>query len=78
METITFYSYKGGTGRTLVVANVARYARCLSVPSPLRPIGIRETIQGSTPKHGIRATAAFCNTFRIGLQKAGYRRGRIS
>lgn len=25
METITFYSYKGGTGRTLVVANVARY-----------------------------------------------------
>jgi MinD-like ATPase involved in chromosome partitioning or flagellar assembly/tetratricopeptide (TPR) repeat protein len=23
--TITFYSYKGGTGRTLVVANVARY-----------------------------------------------------
>ncbi len=25
MKTITFYSYKGGTGRTLVVANVARY-----------------------------------------------------
>ena len=25
MDTITFYSYKGGTGRTLVVANVARY-----------------------------------------------------
>lgn len=25
MLTITFYSYKGGTGRTLVVANVARY-----------------------------------------------------
>ncbi len=25
METITFYSYKGGVGRTLVVANVARY-----------------------------------------------------
>lgn len=25
MQTITFYSYKGGVGRTLVVANVARY-----------------------------------------------------
>lgn len=25
MQTITFYSYKGGSGRTLVVANVARY-----------------------------------------------------
>lgn len=25
MQTISFYSYKGGTGRTLVVANVARY-----------------------------------------------------
>jgi MinD-like ATPase involved in chromosome partitioning or flagellar assembly len=25
MKTITFYSYKGGVGRTLVVANVARY-----------------------------------------------------
>lgn len=25
MTTITFYSYKGGVGRTLVVANVARY-----------------------------------------------------
>ncbi|HWM95268.1 MAG TPA: AAA family ATPase [Thermoanaerobaculia bacterium] len=25
MRTITFYSYKGGVGRTLVVANVARY-----------------------------------------------------
>lgn len=25
MQTITFYSYKGGLGRTLVVANVARY-----------------------------------------------------
>jgi CO dehydrogenase nickel-insertion accessory protein CooC1 len=25
MQTITFYSYKGGTGRTLVLANVARY-----------------------------------------------------
>ena len=25
METFTFYSYKGGTGRTLLVANAARY-----------------------------------------------------
>ena len=25
METFTFYSYKGGTGRTLLVANTARY-----------------------------------------------------
>mgnify|MGYP001041144710 CR=1 FL=1 len=25
METITFYSYKGGTGRTLAVANAAKY-----------------------------------------------------
>ncbi|HEX3526955.1 MAG TPA: AAA family ATPase [Thermoanaerobaculia bacterium] len=25
MRTITFYSYKGGVGRTLVVANIARY-----------------------------------------------------
>ncbi len=25
MQTITFYSYKGGVGRTLVVANVAKY-----------------------------------------------------
>ena len=25
MQTITFYSYKGGSGRSLVVANVARY-----------------------------------------------------
>jgi MinD-like ATPase involved in chromosome partitioning or flagellar assembly len=25
LQTITFYSYKGGVGRTLVVANVARY-----------------------------------------------------
>ncbi|MFN7919081.1 MAG: hypothetical protein U0Q16_03235 [Bryobacteraceae bacterium] len=29
MHTITFYSYKGGTGRTLAVANTARFlARC--------------------------------------------------
>jgi hypothetical protein len=29
MKTITFYSYKGGTGRTLAVANAARFlARC--------------------------------------------------
>ncbi|MCJ7630864.1 AAA family ATPase, partial [Candidatus Bathyarchaeota archaeon] len=25
METITFYSYKGGVGRTLALANVAMY-----------------------------------------------------
>ena len=25
MKTITFYSYKGGTGRSLALANAARY-----------------------------------------------------
>ena len=25
MQTITFYSYKGGTGRSLLVANAAKY-----------------------------------------------------
>jgi MinD-like ATPase involved in chromosome partitioning or flagellar assembly len=29
LQTITFYSYKGGVGRTLVVANVARYLALL-------------------------------------------------
>lgn len=29
METITFYSYKGGTGRTLLVAHAARYLALL-------------------------------------------------
>ena len=40
METITLYSYKGGTGRTLVVANVARYLRLfqrLIKPEVIRP-----------------------------------------
>lgn len=26
MRTVTFYSYKGGTGRTLLLANVAIFA----------------------------------------------------
>lgn len=29
METFTFYSYKGGTGRSLLVANAARYLASL-------------------------------------------------
>ena len=26
MKTVVFYSYKGGTGRTLALANIARFA----------------------------------------------------
>ena len=26
MRTVVFYSYKGGTGRTLTLANIARFA----------------------------------------------------
>lgn len=29
MKTISFYSYKGGVGRTLLLCHVARYLRCL-------------------------------------------------
>lgn len=52
METITFYSYKGGSGRTLLVANVARYLaslgkRVVAIDFDLEAPGLHEKLRPS-------------------------------
>jgi MinD-like ATPase involved in chromosome partitioning or flagellar assembly len=52
METITFYSYKGGTGRSLAVANAARYLarlgfRVVAVDFDLEAPGLHYKFSGN-------------------------------
>ncbi len=67
METITFYSYKGGVGRTLLLANVARYfallgKRVVAVDLDFEAPGLHyklnigdvtERLADSVPKQGV-------------------------
>lgn len=64
METIAFYSYKGGTGRTLLLANAARYFALLGkrvvaldfdfeAPGLHYKLGAAETRGGETAKRGV-------------------------
>lgn len=64
MRTITFYSYKGGTGRTLAVANAARFlARFgyrvfvldldLEAPGLHYKLGLRSEKEGGEPVKGV-------------------------
>ena len=67
METLTFYSYKGGTGRSLLLANTARYLADLGkrvvaldfdLEAPglhykLRPEGAKERTIDLSPERGL-------------------------
>ncbi len=59
MQTITFYSYKGGVGRTLAVANTARYLsslgqRVFCMDFDLEAPGLHHKLKlGALPKHGL-------------------------
>lgn len=59
METITFYSYKGGTGRTLLVAHTARYLalsgkRVVALDLDLEAPGLHYRLApGTTPYRGV-------------------------
>ncbi len=58
MKTVVFYSYKGGTGRTLVLANVARYLqqfnqRVFMVDFDLEAPGLHHKLQLAGVDHGV-------------------------
>ena len=58
MQTVTFYSYKGGTGRTLAVANVARYLSRFGqtvalVDFDLEAPGLHYKLQLDEPEHSL-------------------------
>ena len=58
MQTLTFYSYKGGAGRTLMVANMARYLasfgkKVLAVDFDLEAPGLHYKMGVESPKMGL-------------------------
>ncbi len=58
MQTLTFYSYKGGVGRTLMVANMARYLasfgkKVLAVDFDLEAPGLHYKLGVEHPERGL-------------------------
>ncbi len=58
MQTLTFYSYKGGVGRTLMVANMARYLasfgkKVLAVDFDLEAPGLHYKLGVELPERGL-------------------------
>lgn len=58
MQTLTFYSYKGGVGRTLMVANMARYLasfgkKVLAVDFDLEAPGLHYKLGVENPERGL-------------------------
>ncbi|HKH47649.1 MAG TPA: SUMF1/EgtB/PvdO family nonheme iron enzyme [Thermoanaerobaculia bacterium] len=58
MQTLTFYSYKGGVGRTLMVANMARYLasfgkKVFAVDFDLEAPGLHYKLGPESPERGL-------------------------
>jgi formylglycine-generating enzyme required for sulfatase activity len=58
LQTLTFYSYKGGVGRTLMVANMARYLasfgkKVLAVDFDLEAPGLHYKLGFANPERGL-------------------------
>ena len=56
MRTVTFYSYKGGTGRTLLLANVAIFAarmgrKVVAIDVDLEAPGLAYKLLDEPPTH---------------------------
>ena len=67
MQTVTFYSYKGGTGRTLLLANLARLAASLgrkvvALDFDLEAPGLLYKLFRSDPGRGPRVWWDGCGT----------------
>lgn len=76
METITFYSYKGGTGRTLVVANVARYLSrfdqtVVVLDFDLEAPGLHYKLNLGKPGEGLPVERGVVDYFHASFQQGG-------